>query len=53
LTDIVPSHVQALDSVEFIDDLQRVGRAIATTQVHRDHFRGFAGRPADARPHEA
>lgn len=41
LSDVVPEHVQKLDSVEFMDELQRVGRAVAEQQVKAEHFDGF------------
>ena len=41
LADVVPEHVQALDSVTFMDDLTRVGRAVGRTQVQPEHFDGF------------
>ena len=39
--DIPPEHVQQLDSVDYIDELQRVGRAVAKGRVKRDHFAAF------------
>jgi patatin-like phospholipase/acyl hydrolase len=41
LDDIEPEKVQQLDSVEFIPDLQRVGRAVAEQKVKAEHFAGF------------
>jgi hypothetical protein len=41
LGDVVPKHVQALDSVEYMDDLTRVGQAVGQLQVRRAHFEGF------------
>jgi hypothetical protein len=41
LADVVAEHVQALDSVTFMDDLARVGRAVGKTQVRAEHFDGF------------
>lgn len=41
LPDINPADVQQLDSVEHIDQLQRVGRAVAQQQVRAAHFAGF------------
>lgn len=41
LTNISPEKVQKLDSVESINDLQRVGRAVAEKKVQLDHFKGF------------
>ncbi len=40
LADIQPEHVQKLDSIEYIDELQRVGRAVASN-VKPQHFEGF------------
>jgi hypothetical protein len=40
LPDIVPAHVQALDSIEHIPSLQEVGRAVAKG-VAAAHFSGF------------
>jgi hypothetical protein len=39
--DIVPEHVQKLDSVEYMDELQRVGKAVGEQQVRVEHFDGF------------
>jgi hypothetical protein len=44
LGDIEPAHVQALDSVTYIDQLQRVGRAVAATELTPAHFTGFLDR---------
>lgn len=41
LNDIEPKNVQQLDSVEFISDLQRVGKAVAEKRVRPEHFAGF------------
>jgi len=41
LKDIKPENVQQLDSVEFIGDLQRVGKAVAQQKVKAEHFAGF------------
>ena len=41
LQHIEPDHVMALDSIEFIDELQQVGRAAAAAQIKPEHFRGF------------
>jgi patatin-like phospholipase/acyl hydrolase len=41
LSDIEPKHVQKLDSVEYIKDLQRIGQAVASRKVNIDHFRQF------------
>lgn len=40
LGQIEPHHVQRLDSVDHMDELRHVGRAVAR-QVHREHFAGF------------
>ena len=40
LPDVVPEHVQRLDSVEHIDALRRVGQALSV-EVELDHFAGF------------
>jgi patatin-like phospholipase/acyl hydrolase len=39
-SDIVPEHVQMLDSVDYVDELQRVGQAVAK-KVKPEHFAGF------------
>jgi patatin-like phospholipase/acyl hydrolase len=41
LTDVVAEHVQQLDSVEHVTELQAVGRAVATRNVRKEHFDGF------------
>jgi patatin-like phospholipase/acyl hydrolase len=41
LKDIKPEHVQQLDSVEHVGDLQRVGKAVAEQKVKAEHFAGF------------
>jgi len=41
LSSIRAEQVQALDSVEHVEDLQRVGRALAEREVHESHFAGF------------
>jgi predicted acylesterase/phospholipase RssA len=41
LTDVDPGHVQQLDSVQYIPEIQRVGQA-AAKQVRKEHFAGFA-----------
>jgi patatin-like phospholipase/acyl hydrolase len=41
LKDVKPEAVQKLDSVENIDDLQRVGQAVANQKVNGEHFEGF------------
>jgi hypothetical protein len=40
LSDVVPENVQKLDSVDHIEELSRVGRAVAG-QVKTEHFAGF------------
>jgi len=41
LPSIEPRDVQPLDSVDHVEDLQQVGRALATRKVKAEHFRGF------------
>jgi hypothetical protein len=41
LNDIEPANVQQLDSVDFVPELQRVGRAVAQQKVKVAHFAGF------------
>jgi hypothetical protein len=41
LANTVPEHVQQLDSVDHIADLQTVGRAVAARKVRKEHFEGF------------
>lgn len=41
LSDIIPEDVQQLDSVEHVDQLQRVGEAVGKLRVDRQHFEGF------------
>jgi uncharacterized protein len=41
LSDVEPTNVQQLDSVEFVTDLQRVGKAVAERKVKAEHFAGF------------
>jgi patatin-like phospholipase/acyl hydrolase len=41
LGDIEPKHVQELDSVEHVDDLQRVGQALAARYLDKAHLTGF------------
>ena len=40
---MVPEHVQEMDSVDHILELQQVGRAVAEKKVNRAHFAGFLG----------
>jgi hypothetical protein len=37
--DINPASVQKLDSIDALDDLQRVGKAVAAQKVKADHFK--------------
>jgi patatin-like phospholipase/acyl hydrolase len=39
--DIVPEHVQEMDSVDHIRELQKVGQAVAAQKVKKAHFAGF------------
>ena len=41
LKDIEPKHVQALDSVDHVRELSRVGQAVAAQQVKAEHFAKF------------
>jgi hypothetical protein len=41
LKNIEPQTVHQLDSVEFVPELQRVGRAVAEQKVKVEHFAGF------------
>jgi uncharacterized protein len=41
LPGIVPEHVQQMDSVDHINELQEVGKAVAAKRVSKDHFAGF------------
>ena len=43
--DVDPSKVQKLDSVDSIDDLQRIGRAVAAQRVKAEHFNLGVFRP--------
>jgi patatin-like phospholipase/acyl hydrolase len=43
LPDIVPEHVQQMDSVDHIDELGKVGQAVGKQKVSRAHFAGFLG----------
>lgn len=44
LSDIEPTNVQQLDSIEYITDLQRVGQAVAQKRVRAEHFVDFLSR---------
>ena len=41
LADVEPTHVQQLDSVEFVGDLQRVGKRVAERKVKAEHFADY------------
>ncbi len=41
LRGVLPEHVQQMDSVDHIAELQEVGRAVATRRVSKEHFAGF------------
>ena len=41
LTDVEPAHVQRLDSVEFVGDLQLVGKRVAERKVKAEQFADF------------
>jgi uncharacterized protein len=41
LKNIEPKNVQQLDSVEFVGDLQRVGKTVAEREVRAEHFADF------------
>jgi patatin-like phospholipase/acyl hydrolase len=41
LPDIDPLHVQAIDAVQYVDELRRVGQAIGARQVRQEHFSAF------------
>lgn len=38
---VMPKHVQQLDSIDHISELQEVGRAVAKQKVRREHFARF------------
>ena len=48
LTDIDPKHVQALDSVQYVNELSRVGKAVADQQIKPEHFAKFLPQAAGA-----
>lgn len=48
LSHIEPKHVQALDSVDYIDELRQVGATVAAQQIKPDHFDKFLPQPAPA-----
>ena len=41
LPKIDPAHVQQMDSVEHVGEMQEVGRAVAARKVQAAHFAGF------------
>jgi hypothetical protein len=41
LPEIKPEHVQLMDSVEHVDEIAKVGQAVARLKVRREHFAGF------------
>jgi hypothetical protein len=42
LQNIEPEHVQLMDSVDYIGEIQRVGQAVASRKVNPEHYAGFA-----------
>lgn len=43
LPDVDPTHLQVMDSVDYLDDIRRVGQASGLRQVRPEHFRAFLG----------
>jgi patatin-like phospholipase/acyl hydrolase len=41
LSDVEPKNVQKLDSIDYIPDLQRIGKAIGSMKVKEEHFANF------------
>ena len=41
LFDIEPKNVQKLDSIDYIPDLQRIGKAIGSMKIKEEHFASF------------
>lgn len=41
LQNVQPGHVQLLDSIKYIDEIRRVGQAVASQKVKAEHFAGF------------
>ena len=41
LADVDPADVRSLDSIDHVDDLLRIGRAVAARDVDAAHFEGF------------
>ena len=48
LPNITPAHVHPLDAVEFLDEVQQIGIALAERKVRPDHFAHFI--PEELRP---
>lgn len=42
LPNVEPKDVQALDSIEHLNDLQRIGEAVGQQKVNSEHFTGFS-----------
>lgn len=42
LNDVDPEQVQVMDSTQYLDTIQRVGRALGERKVMAEHFAGFA-----------
>ena len=49
LKQIQPEHVQALDSVDYIDELRQVGKAVADQQVKAQHLEKFLPQAVSAK----
>jgi len=41
VTGVDPEHIQLLDSVQYMDELQTVGHALAAKRMKPEHFDGF------------
>ena len=41
LAEIPPEHVQKMDSVDYIDELQKIGQKVAQRDVKSANFDGF------------
>ena len=41
VTGVDPEHIQLLDSVQYMEELQTVGRALVKARVKSGHFDGF------------
>lgn len=48
LTGIVPKHVQAMDSVQYIGELSKVGQAVVDKHLNPAHFAKFISKAAGA-----